>query len=81
MTTQKGIFKTIFSRINDYRVITNVNNAVIEATPYKDSSMILFLTKFSSLNAFDAPAEKLKTTKRNEIGKINSKNKFVLTRN
>jgi hypothetical protein len=55
---------------NNYRVITNVNNAVIEATPYKDSSMILFLTKFSSLNAFSAPTEKLKTKNRNEIAVI-----------
>ena len=54
----------------NYCVITNVNKAVIEATPYEDLSMILFLTKFSSLNAFNAPVEKLKTKNRNEIAVI-----------
>ena len=47
-----------------------MNDAVIEATPYEDLSMILFLTKFSSLNAFNAPVEKLKTKNRNEIAVI-----------
>ena len=46
---------------NNYRVITNKNNAVIEATPYEDSSMILFLTTFSSPAVFDAPTEKTLT--------------------
>ena len=32
--------------------------------------MILFLTTFSSLNAFSAPTEKLKTKNRNEIAVI-----------
>ena len=32
--------------------------------------MILFLTKFSSLNSFNAPVEKLKTKNRNEIAVI-----------
>ena len=34
----------------NYCVITNVNKAVIETTPYEDLSMVLFLTTFSSLN-------------------------------
>eukprot|EP00944_MAST-04C_sp_MAST-4C-sp1_P011597 g11597.t1 len=53
-----------------YFAITDVNDAVIEATPYEDLSMILFLTKFSSLNSFNAPAEKLKTKNRNEVAVI-----------